>query len=287
VSDGGVHKYEGNYGVVMAQGLNILASTKGKIYSLEFHESSYWSELHGMLAGVVMLSHILKEYSIIWPKGKKVEIYCDNKAVVSAITSRLESRRTVNQHRHTDVDIEQRLVQELLDLRKNGSYIKIQHVKGHQDTNMNIRRELTYEEILNVEADKLTHKARLLPSEHNYNHFPANKVDFILNNKVINSNYPKMVNLAFHSIALRAYYAEQYTWSSWDIDSIWWPVYYQSLAKLSDQDKLCINKFVNNRWPTKYREHKYYTRPTGLSYCLQCKLYSENEDHIIRCRTPS
>jgi hypothetical protein len=27
VPDGGVHKYEGNYGVVMAQGINILAST--------------------------------------------------------------------------------------------------------------------------------------------------------------------------------------------------------------------------------------------------------------------
>jgi hypothetical protein len=78
---------------------------------------------------------------------------------------------------------------------------------------MNICRELTYEEILNVEADKLTHKAQLLPSEHEYIHFPANKVDFIRNNKVINSNYAEMVNLAFHSIALWAYYAKQYTWS--------------------------------------------------------------------------
>jgi hypothetical protein len=95
-----------------------------------------------------------------------------------------------------DVDIEQQLVHELFDLQKNGSYINIQHVKGHQDTNMNISRELTYEEILNVEADKLTHKARLLPSVHEYNHFPANKVDFTLNNKVINSNYPKMALLS-------------------------------------------------------------------------------------------
>jgi ribonuclease HI len=202
VSDGGVHKYEGNYGVVIAQGINILASTKGKIYSVEFHESSYRSELHGMLAGVVMLRHIIKEYSINWPKGKKVEIYCDNKAAVTTISLRLEARRTVNQHCKPDVDVEQQLVQELSDLRKNGSTIKIQHVQGHQDTNTNIRRELTYEEILNVAADKLTYEARSLPSIQEYNEFRANKVDLTLNTKVINSNYSKMVNLAFHSIAL-------------------------------------------------------------------------------------
>jgi hypothetical protein len=64
-------------------------------------------------------------------------------------------------------------------------------------------------------------------------------------------------------------------------------VYFQSLAKLSYPDKLRIKKFVDNRWPTKYREHKYYNRPTGSSYCLHCKLHSKNEDHIIRCRTPT
>jgi hypothetical protein len=93
-------------------------------------------------------------------------------------------------------------VQELSELRKNGSNIKIQHVKGHQDTNTNIRHELTNEEILNVAADKLTHEARSLPLIQEYNKFPANKVDLTLNTKVINSNYSKMVNLAFHSITL-------------------------------------------------------------------------------------
>jgi hypothetical protein len=41
VSDGGVHNYHGNYGVVMAQSTNILAKTMGKLYSVEFNESSY------------------------------------------------------------------------------------------------------------------------------------------------------------------------------------------------------------------------------------------------------
>jgi hypothetical protein len=171
-------------------------------------------------------------------------------------------------------------VHEILSLRKRHCIITIDHVRGHQDTVTN-RRELTYEEIFNIEADALTHVARELPSVQEYNHLPTNNVKFKLNNKYINSHIPKMVNLAFHSIALRDYYAEKYNWTSSDIESIWWPVYFQSLAKLSDPDKLRIKKFVNNRWPTKYRDHKYYNRPTGSSYCLQCKLHSENEDHII------
>jgi hypothetical protein len=237
-----------------------------------------------MLAGLVMLTHIIDQNRFILPQGKKFDLYCDNKAVINTINSRLELRRTVNQHRHPDVDLEQQIVHEIESLQRRSCNIKIEHVKGHQDTATH-QRELTYEEILNIAADKLTHVARALPQVKEYEQLPTNKCNFKLNNKYINSHIPKMVNLAFHSIGLRDYYAENYSWTSNDIESIWWPVYYQSLAKLSDPDKLRIKKFVNNRWPTKYREHKYYNRPTGTSYCLQCKLYSENEDHIIRCHT--
>jgi hypothetical protein len=38
-----------------------------------------------------MLTH--KDFSIIWPKGKKVEMYCDSKAVVSTITSEIRVKK--------------------------------------------------------------------------------------------------------------------------------------------------------------------------------------------------
>jgi hypothetical protein len=46
-------------------------------------------------------------------------------------------------------------------------------------------------------------------------------------------------------------------------------------------------KFVNNQWPTAYREQKYYKRQSITSQCGQYKLYAENEDQIIRCRMAS
>jgi hypothetical protein len=77
------------------------------------------------------------------------------------------------------------------------------------------------EEALNVEADKLTNKARQLPNVREYNKFPMNKVNFKRNNKYINSHYPKMINLAFHSMALQEYYVYKYNWTSKTIESLW------------------------------------------------------------------
>jgi hypothetical protein len=96
-----------------------------------------------------------------------------------------------------------------------------------------------------------------------------------------------MVNMAYHSMAYREYCVRKHGWTSKIIDSLWWPIYFQSLAKLPDPEKLRIQKFLNNRLPTLYRDQKYKNTPTGTGYCRQCHLYNENEDHILRCRIPS
>jgi hypothetical protein len=75
------------------------------------------------------------------------------------------------------------------------------NTQGHQDTKKLIRA-LTAEEHLNVVADKLIHRARALPDQKTYYPFPSNPVSFKINNKYINSNHPRVVNSAFHNIAL-------------------------------------------------------------------------------------
>jgi hypothetical protein len=94
-----------------------------------------------------------------------------------------------------------------------------------------------------------------------------------------------MANLAFHSMALQEYYVNKYNWTSKTISSIWWSTYFKPLLQLSDEDTLRIKKFVNNRWPTLCQEQTYYNKTSTSSHCRQCWLYSEDEDHIIRCRT--
>jgi hypothetical protein len=52
-SDGGVHNYEGTFGIAISDGTSLLATNNGKFYSVDFCESSYRSELYAMLSGVL------------------------------------------------------------------------------------------------------------------------------------------------------------------------------------------------------------------------------------------
>jgi hypothetical protein len=62
VSDGGVNDYKSNFRMVIAVKSNIVATNKGKIYSVAFHESSYRSELFGVLAATVSLRRVIQKY---------------------------------------------------------------------------------------------------------------------------------------------------------------------------------------------------------------------------------
>jgi hypothetical protein len=63
---------------------------------------------------------------------------------------------------------------------------------------------------MNTVADDLTHKARPLPRQKIYHSFPNNPVNLIINDRCINSNYPRVVSSAFHSIALREYFINKH-----------------------------------------------------------------------------
>jgi hypothetical protein len=116
VSDGGVYQYEGNFGLVTADHYTILASNMGKIYSIDFYESSHQSEMYGVMASLVTIKYLLLSLHISLPQGKEFHMYCDNSSVVNKINFRRKLRRTVNQHHYPDVDIELQLLYELKDL---------------------------------------------------------------------------------------------------------------------------------------------------------------------------
>jgi hypothetical protein len=234
--------------------------------------------MFGVLAGIVSIRYIIEKHQLEVSNNKKLTFFCDNKSVIKILNARQEMRRTVNQHRNPDVDVELQIMHELHQLHEKNCMTIFEHVKGHQDTGK--KGKLTTAEALNVEADDLTHVARKLRDIKEYYKFPTNTVNLKI-------NHPKMINLAFNSMALREYYVTKYGWTAKTINALWWPVYFQSLAKLTDQDKLRIQKIANNSWPTSYREQKYYNKTTSTGYCKQCHLYNKNEDHILRCQIPS
>jgi ribonuclease HI len=104
ITDGGAHEYSGTFGVVIMQQDEIIATNNGKLYSPEFYETSYRSELYAILAGLVSLRRIIGELSNI--VKMEIEIYSDNKTVIKRISSRQQIKVTVNQHRAAEADIE-------------------------------------------------------------------------------------------------------------------------------------------------------------------------------------
>ena len=115
-SDGGVHNYEGTFGVIISDGSSPIVSTNGKLYIVDFFESSYRSEMYSMLAGIMTLNNINKHYNIDTTSTRKLYLHSDNKALIKKINNRRKVRRTVNQHCDSDVDLELQLLYEIHEL---------------------------------------------------------------------------------------------------------------------------------------------------------------------------
>jgi hypothetical protein len=161
----------------------------------------------------------------------------DNKALVRKINDRLINKRTTNQHRDSDVELELQLMHEINKLQSNDLHIKISFVRSHQELRK-LKSELSHVEFLNVLADSLTKAARKLKRKSTYNSLLNNPIDLTINNKTINSYYARRSKKAFHSIKLRTFLKGKHLWSDRIIDNIWWKIYYLSVSDLNNHEKL-------------------------------------------------
>jgi hypothetical protein len=102
--------------------------------------------MYGVLSALVAIKHLISEFDISIPPGKQFQLYCDNRSVVDKISYRRQLRRTVNQHRHPDVDIELQLLHELQQLEHDkGCKVSLSFVKNHQDKHKT-RNEMSFKE---------------------------------------------------------------------------------------------------------------------------------------------
>jgi ribonuclease HI len=251
-------------------------------YSLDFCESSYRSELYAMLAGVITLQAVSKEYGALSGDNTTLHLASDNKALVQKINNRLKNKRTTSQHRDSDVDLELQLMHELHKLQELILHIKVLFVRSHQELRK-LKSELSHVEFLNVLADSLTKTARKLKRKTSYNSLPDNHIDLTINHKTINSYYATSSKKAFHSMKLREFLKSKYLWTDHIIDNIWWQIYNLSASSLNSHEQVIIFKFINNRLPTKACAIKYHTYRSHN--CDQCQGDTEDDDHIILCRS--
>jgi ribonuclease HI len=208
-SDGGVHNYEGTYGVVLSNGASQFATNHGKIYSVDFCESSYRLELYAMLAGILTFKSLHTLSGIDSSTKITVKIFSDNKELVKKVNNRLRNTRKTNQHRNSDVDLELKLMHEIQNLLLINITISVGLVRSHQEMRK-VKSKLSHIEVLNIIADDLTKKARKYRLKSTNSSLHKNPIDFTINNVTINSKYALCSKKAFHSISLRSYLQEKH-----------------------------------------------------------------------------
>jgi SepF-like predicted cell division protein (DUF552 family) len=145
----------------------------------------------------------------------------DNKRVVQNITNRLRNKRTINQHRDSDVDLELQVVPKIGKWESKQMIVTVSFVRSHQDL-LKMKSELSHVENLNIKTNSLTRKARKHQRIIKYQSLPPNPIDFTINAITINSKYALQSSMAYHSIALCKYLQEKYSRSNKTIESVWW-----------------------------------------------------------------
>jgi hypothetical protein len=90
---------------------------------------------------------------------------------------------------------------------------------------------------MHIYADNLCKQARQLPDQNEYHSFPTNKVNLVLNKRIITVHAPKATAKAYHSININNYYRQKYHWTGETVKSIWWKAYGKSLMKLNRPGK--------------------------------------------------
>jgi hypothetical protein len=123
-------------------------------------------------------------------------------------------QKTVNQHSDAAYDLENEILREIEKLKEKSAIVTVNYVKSH-----GVKTKKT--------ADSLVKEARKLPRQKYYYPFPNNNVNFIMNKQVISVK----TAAAYHSIQLQQYLQSKHGWNTSTIDTIWWRIHHQGLAK--------------------------------------------------------
>jgi hypothetical protein len=130
---------------------------------------------------------------------RNINIYCDNKSLIHRINNRCNFRMTTNQHRDAEANLELQVLQ----LKKQHNTVKMNYIRSHKQVTKD--QFVSEMEHIHNYADNLCTQARLLPDLKEYHSLPANKVNLILNERVITAHAPKVTRFRPFSAIFRCF----------------------------------------------------------------------------------
>jgi hypothetical protein len=172
-----------------------------------------------MLAGILSFKSLCELADVRSTTKITLKLVSDSRTWVNKINQRLNNRRTTNQHRDSDVNLELQLVHEFEKLISDNHQLTITFVRSHQELKKR-KSDLSHIELLNVQADDLTRAARKFKRIAQYTSLPHNPIDFTIKDITINSKCSLRSKKAYHSTHLCQYSKHKHSWSNNTIDSI-------------------------------------------------------------------
>jgi hypothetical protein len=213
-SDGGLQGNSASCGVALSINDKIIANTTVNL-PLPFEYStfsSYRSEAYGLLSALVMYEQLqeytTKKFGIL--TQTTIIIYCDNKSLINKVNSVPFRKLNTKFHYRNDSDIIREIIQLLKKLGQLYGFIRIRHIKGHQDRTSS---SLNKEALLNIEADRLATSAQLQPPKQPLQ-LPNTTAILQIQDKNVASRHTIHIREAHSSIKLREHYINVNSWTA-------------------------------------------------------------------------
>jgi hypothetical protein len=277
--DGGLKLGIGTFGVVMQHSSVELMRIHGKVPGIDRLFTPYRSEAYSLLAALVLLRRCSQFHKLRNNQHKCVEIYCDNISLIRRVQDLHQVSTKIGYYNSSDIDLELQIQQELKDLDTQNFDIHVLYIKGHQDTNAEQSPPIAAQ--LNIIADELAHTAFHAQQKATYFDFPANLVNLVINSEEITAKVKTCIRTASTSHDLHVHMMRVFGWDKKTLDTIWWSAHDLAIQSLPHNDRIKIQKFIHDVWPSNSREARY--RDTIKDQCRACEQEGETEDHILRC----
>jgi hypothetical protein len=278
VSDGGKKDNKGSYGVIMGTNDNeIYATTEGYVKGSTLTLSSFRCESYGILAGLLLLKHLLIYFNING-HGRTIKFYCDGKSVLDRLGKHRSFGLQPKEYLLMDIDVELQILKELNDLRSMDIIIKFQFVKGHQT----ITDQSTTQEKFNQKADELaTSQLNRENSCAPFDIFPTMNAYLVFKQQIILGNTKNIIREIRHYSSLYNLILKRSDNQLKSTPEVWWPIVTKTLNRFNINDRMRIIKYKFQELYTKQRENKF--DDTISPICICCHSEIESTYHIVRC----
>ena len=280
VSDGGSKEHYGSFGWLIGTATEILARGRGTARG--FPMQSFRAEAYGRLAVFRFILRFIEFYGLCKSNKCRIRTYCDNSGMLVKEEQRIQREwDEVTFWKEGDSDVIDLLAKTREDLPR----ISTEHIKGHQDDDMEYD-ELPRPAQLNVLADELATLALNEAHESSRGQAPnmiplPNCGAYLIHNgQYQTSKEEQLLQFAIHEKEMDDYLRERNEWTQDTVEGIDWTAHHRALKRVDWNKKVFILK-LSHRWlPTGTKMLTW--KKQSHDECKLCKT-SEIYDHLFLC----